>query len=144
MKRKTPGGQPERFAISYTEAGAVFIVGDVCDWRLEMSGKLRLEVRAQQYELSGPSVQKLAESLKSSLAGGIVVFRLDQDAKPAKVLNVSSFRFLTKRGAERLSKPDQKQLLSVAESVLLGEDRRWPNMTFVTVTHAWEEEPTEL
>lgn len=91
-----------------------------------MSGKLSLEVKGREYELSGQHIAKLAESLNASLNGGIVSMRLDCDAKPASVVRSPTFRFLTKRGAERLSKPEQKQLLTLAEKVIAGESHCWP------------------
>jgi hypothetical protein len=101
-----------------------------------MSGTLTLAIRGWEYEFQLGSLLNLQDAIGKAQAGRDVLYRLDPDAKTPKPSTKASFRFLTKRGAERLSKADQRELLKLCEQVLAGEDHYWPPKfsTFVTVT----------
>lgn len=91
-----------------------------------MSGTLTLHIRGQDYPLSGDNVESLGTAVAGGLDGGFISFQLEPSTKPLKPLGKPSFRFITNRGAVRLSKADQRELFKLCEQVLAGQDRCWP------------------
>jgi hypothetical protein len=96
-----------------------------------MTARLTLAVRGAEFKVDAEVVEMLANALRSSLAGENVLVHLEPNDKPAKSTKTPSFRFVTRRGAERLSQADQRELLLLCMQVLAGEDRCWPP-TFTT------------
>lgn len=99
--------------------------------RQENVGELSLSILGDKYTLSGAGVEQLRNSIIEAQAGKIVSVRLSYDARPATAVKKPVFRFLTKRGAERVNKKELQQLLSLCARVLDGEKMYWPP-TFTT------------
>ena len=101
-----------------------------------MNGTLTLAIRGWEYEFQLGSLLNLQDAIGKAESGRDVLYRLDQEAKTPKPSAKPSFRFLTKRGAERLTKADQREILKLCERVAKGEDLFWPPKfsTFVGIT----------
>ena len=104
--------------------------------RVTPQGRIDLSLFGSRYTIEGSNIQNLRDAIQSAIDGGRVVFRLDRDARLPKPVTKSCFKFATRRGTERISKSEQKELLRLCTEADAGRVVYWPRyaiaMTGVT------------
>jgi hypothetical protein len=89
-------------------------------------GRVDLSLLGVEYAIRGEDIKKLRDALQVAIEGGIVLFRLERDARLPKPVAKGCFRFVTSRGTERVSKAEQKTLLRLCVEADAGRVVYWP------------------